>query len=44
MKSLPPGMFKTLMEMVPVGIFSTDPQGNCTFANPRFAQIAGRSP
>jgi len=43
MKSIPHGMFETLMEMVPVGIFSTDPLGNCTFTNPRFAQISGQT-
>lgn len=40
MKILPHGMFKTLMEMVPVGIFSTDAHGNCTFVNPCYAQMA----
>jgi PAS domain S-box-containing protein len=35
--------YATLTEMVPVGIFRTDSQGNYNFVNPRWCQLAGRT-
>lgn len=36
-------MFRSLTEMVPVGIFRADKEGNCIFVNPRYCEITGRS-
>jgi PAS domain S-box-containing protein len=35
--------FHTLATVAPVGIFLSDPQGNCTYANPRWLQMVGLS-
>jgi diguanylate cyclase (GGDEF)-like protein/PAS domain S-box-containing protein len=35
-------MFRSLAEIVPVGIFKADHQGNCVFVNPRYSEISGR--
>jgi PAS domain S-box-containing protein len=36
--------FETLAEIAPVGIFRTDAAGRCTYANPRWGEIAGMTP
>jgi PAS domain S-box-containing protein len=36
--------FRVLAEVAPVGIFSSDPSGRCTFVNGRWCEIAGLSP
>ncbi|RMG14499.1 MAG: PAS domain S-box protein [Cyanobacteria bacterium J055] len=33
--------FETLTRVVPIGIFRTDPQGNCLYVNQRWCQITG---
>lgn len=33
--------FQVITDYSPVGIFQTDPQGNCTFVNPRWTEITG---
>ncbi|OYU97856.1 MAG: hypothetical protein CFE45_18735, partial [Burkholderiales bacterium PBB5] len=33
--------FRALSESAPLGIFATDPQGQCTYTNPRWQQIYG---
>jgi len=33
--------FRTLAAVAPVGIFQTDPRGNCTYLNRRWLEIAG---
>ncbi len=35
--------FKTLASHAPVGIFETDPEGNCLFVNERWCEMAGLS-
>src|ERR1035437_1836017 len=35
-------MFRSLAEIVPVGIFKADHQANCVFVNPRYSEISGR--
>ena len=35
------GRYQTLAEMSPVGIFRTDPQGNCVYVNDRWRGISG---
>ncbi|MDJ0727897.1 MAG: EAL domain-containing protein [Prochloraceae cyanobacterium] len=35
--------YSTLAKISPVGIFQTDPQGNCIYANQKWCQIAGLS-
>jgi PAS domain S-box-containing protein len=34
-------LFRSLADNAPVGIFRTDPQGNCTYVNNRWCEIAG---
>jgi PAS domain S-box-containing protein len=36
--------FRTLTQLAPVGIFLADPEGNGTFVNERWSEIAGRPP
>ncbi|WP_425218144.1 PAS domain S-box protein [Tumidithrix helvetica] len=36
--------FVSLASAAPVGIFRTDPEGNCVYVNERWCQIAGLSP
>ncbi|MEP0909183.1 PAS domain S-box protein [Leptolyngbya subtilissima ST-M1] len=36
--------FRTLTRHAPVGIFMTDPDGNCLYVNERWCEIAGMSP
>jgi len=36
--------FRTLATHVPVGIFQTDPLGDCTFVNDRWCRLAGLDP
>jgi PAS domain S-box-containing protein len=36
--------FRLLVDYSPVGIFQTDPQGDCLFVNPRWSEITGLSP
>ena len=36
--------YATLVEVVPVGIFRTDPGGNCIYVNDRWCQISGLTP
>jgi PAS domain S-box-containing protein len=36
--------YATLVEVAPVGIFRTDPGGNCIYANERWCQISGLTP
>jgi diguanylate cyclase (GGDEF)-like protein/PAS domain S-box-containing protein len=36
-------MFRSITEMVPVGIFRADKEGNCLFVNPRYCEISGQS-
>jgi PAS domain S-box-containing protein len=36
--------FRTLTELAPVGIFQTDTNGDCTFVNERWSEIADRRP
>ena len=36
--------FRVLAEVSPVGIFSSDPAGRCTFVNRRWCEIAGLTP
>jgi PAS domain S-box-containing protein len=36
--------FRTLTELAPVGIFLTDTDGDCTFVNDRWSEIADRRP
>ncbi len=36
--------FRTLATNAPVGIFQTDPDGNCLFVNDRWCEITGLSP
>ena len=38
------GQFRTLAELAPVGIYLTDPDGNCRYANPAWCRMAGLSP
>lgn len=35
--------FRTLAMIAPVGIYLTDPEGNCLYANPAWCQMAGLS-
>lgn len=36
-------MFRSLAEMVPVGIFRADSEGNCIFVNPCYCEISGHN-
>ncbi|PSB50867.1 histidine kinase [filamentous cyanobacterium Phorm 6] len=36
--------YATLVEVAPVGIFRTDPGGNCIYVNDRWCQISGLTP
>jgi len=36
-------MFRSLAEVVPVGIFKTDEGGNCVFLNPRYLEISSQT-
>jgi PAS domain S-box-containing protein len=36
--------FRSLTQLAPVGIFLTDAEGNCTFVNERWCEIADRRP
>jgi len=36
--------FRTLTNFAPVGIYFTDPQGNCLLVNERWSELAGLSP
>lgn len=36
--------FRTLTSHAPVGIFMTDPEGNCLYVNERWCEMAGMSP
>ena len=36
-------MFRSLAEVVPVGIFKTDEDGNCVFLNPRYLDISSQT-
>jgi PAS domain S-box-containing protein len=36
--------YDALSELVPVGVFQTDPEGDCLWVNPRWCEIAGLSP
>lgn len=36
-------MFRSITEMLPVGIFRADKDGNCLFVNPRYCEISGQS-
>ncbi|MCX5723592.1 MAG: PAS domain S-box protein [Nitrospirae bacterium] len=37
-------LFRTLATMAPVGIFRTDPAGQCTYVNEPYCEISGRTP
>ena len=37
------GRWRTLVEQSPIGIFETDLDGRCTFANPAFERLTGQS-
>jgi len=34
-------LFRTLTTLAPVGIYLTDPEGHCLYANPRWCEMAG---
>ena len=36
--------FRILCEHAPVGIYQTDPVGDCTYVNPKWCELAGMSP
>lgn len=36
--------FRTLTELSPVGVYMTDAQGKCVYANPRWCEMTGLSP
>ena len=36
-------MFRAMTEMLPVGIFRADIEGNCLFVNPRYCEISGQT-
>ena len=35
-------MFRALAEVVPIGIFTTDVNGECVFVNPKYCEISGQ--
>lgn len=35
-------LLRSVTEFLPVGIFTTDTQGNCTFVNPKYCEITGQ--
>ncbi len=35
-------MFRSLAELVPIGIFTIDANGNCFFVNPKYCEISGQ--
>jgi diguanylate cyclase (GGDEF)-like protein len=35
-------MFRSLAEVVPIGIFTTDADGECVFVNPKYCEISGQ--